>query len=324
MKFYDVFNGDADGLCAMHQLRLIEPRDAILVTGVKRDIALLSRVDARKGDEITVFDISLDANREALARVLDAGARVRWFDHHHAGDIPRRPGFRAHIDTAPEICTSLIVDRFLNGRHRAWAVVAAFGDNLRESAWREAEPLELDDTQMHTLRTLGECLNYNAYGESLADLHYDPAELYETLRRYDNPLDFVVAEPVFEVLRNALSDDLVRAAELRPLRASDAAVAFRLPDTAWARRISGFFSNQLANTFPMRAHAVLTERAGGYLVSVRAPVSVAVGADALCRQFESGGGRAAAAGIQLLPEADLGRFLDAFERAFPARRGPAA
>ena len=33
MKFYDVFNGDADGLCALHQLRLAEPRDAVLVTG---------------------------------------------------------------------------------------------------------------------------------------------------------------------------------------------------------------------------------------------------------------------------------------------------
>ena len=38
----DVFNGDADGLCALHQLRLAEPlADAQLVTGVKRDIALL-------------------------------------------------------------------------------------------------------------------------------------------------------------------------------------------------------------------------------------------------------------------------------------------
>ena len=38
---YDVFNGDADGICALIQLRLVEPRpDATLVTGVKRDIQL--------------------------------------------------------------------------------------------------------------------------------------------------------------------------------------------------------------------------------------------------------------------------------------------
>ena len=39
-----VFNGDADGLCALQQLRLASPRGAggeTLVTGVKRDIALL-------------------------------------------------------------------------------------------------------------------------------------------------------------------------------------------------------------------------------------------------------------------------------------------
>ena len=50
MTHYDVFNGDADGICALQQLRLAEPRDAVLVTGVKRDIALLDRVPARAGD----------------------------------------------------------------------------------------------------------------------------------------------------------------------------------------------------------------------------------------------------------------------------------
>lgn len=38
------FNGDADGLCALQQLRLAEGADAVLVTGVKRDIHLLKRV----------------------------------------------------------------------------------------------------------------------------------------------------------------------------------------------------------------------------------------------------------------------------------------
>lgn len=31
MTHYDVFNGDADGLCALHQLRLADPVDAVLV-----------------------------------------------------------------------------------------------------------------------------------------------------------------------------------------------------------------------------------------------------------------------------------------------------
>ncbi len=46
---YDVFNGDADGLCALHQLRLAKPAAAELITGVKSDIALLHRVHAGAG-----------------------------------------------------------------------------------------------------------------------------------------------------------------------------------------------------------------------------------------------------------------------------------
>jgi hypothetical protein len=36
----------------------------------------------------------------------------------------------------------------------------------------------------------------------------------------------------------------------------------------------------------------------------------------LCSQFESGGGRKSAAGINHLPEADVERFIAAFDRAF--------
>jgi len=46
MRYVDVFNGDADGLCALHQLRLAEPVDGELVTGLKREIDLLDRVHA--------------------------------------------------------------------------------------------------------------------------------------------------------------------------------------------------------------------------------------------------------------------------------------
>ncbi|TMH00728.1 MAG: hypothetical protein E6H79_16480 [Betaproteobacteria bacterium] len=86
MKRWYAFNGDADGLCALQQLRLVEPARATLVTGVKRDIQLLARVEARAGDEVTVLDVSLDSNRDALRALLDSGARVRYFDHHHAGE----------------------------------------------------------------------------------------------------------------------------------------------------------------------------------------------------------------------------------------------
>ena len=88
MTHFYAFNGDADGLCALQQLRLDDPRDATLVTGVKRDIGLLRRVHATAGDDVTVLDISLDANRADLNRLLDACAAVRYFDHHYAGELP--------------------------------------------------------------------------------------------------------------------------------------------------------------------------------------------------------------------------------------------
>ena len=140
MKLYDIFNGDADGLCGLHQLRLVEPRAAELVTGVKRDIALLERVNAGSGDELTVLDVSMRANGPALTRALENGARVRYFDHHMPGDIPQHAALEAHIDTSPEVCTSLIVDRHIGGRYRLWAVVAAFGDNLVNAAVAAAQP----------------------------------------------------------------------------------------------------------------------------------------------------------------------------------------
>ena len=101
------------------------PLDAVLVTGPKRDIALLERVDAGAGDRVTVLDVSLDRNRAALERLLARGASVRWFDHHYAGAIPSDPLLEAHIDTAPETCTSAIVDRHLGvaaarGHRRLW------------------------------------------------------------------------------------------------------------------------------------------------------------------------------------------------------------
>ena len=68
--------------------------------------------------------------------------------------------------------------------------------------------------------------------------------------------------------------------------------------------MSGVYGNDLANQSPDRAHAVLTDIDGGYLVSVRAPLNNRSGADEVCRQFDTGGGRAAAAGINKLPHDD--------------------
>jgi len=300
----------------LQQLRLEDPRESVLVTGVKRDIRLLARVEARAGDELTVLDVSLAANAKDLARLLARGARCRYFDHHAPGAIPRHPNLRTVIDTAPDVCTSLLVDRYLNGRRRLWAVVAAFGDNLAAPAAQAAAPLGLGEGDLVRLRELGESINYNAYGETTDDLHYHPADLYDALRQYSDPRDFIEAEPVLDVLRAAFLDDLDRAARARPELSTAASTVVILPDAAWSRRVHGLFGNRLAEREPGRAHAVLVEKAGGYLVSVRAPVERPRGADSLCMRFETGGGRAGAAGINLLPEAELQRFVAEFEKQF--------
>src|SRR5206468_2039106 len=176
--------------------------------GVKRDIQLLARVNAGTGDEVTVLDVSLDSNREALLALLDAGARVRYFDHHHAGELPLHPGFEAHIDTAADVCTSLLVDRHLAGRHRAWAITAAFGDSLPKMATALARSNGFDADTTASLARLGIALNYNAYGERLSDLHFDPAALAEEMRPFDDPLRFAADSPVFRRLWSGYEDDM--------------------------------------------------------------------------------------------------------------------
>jgi len=130
MTHFDVFNGDADGICSLLQLRFATPIDSVLITGAKRDIALLQRVDAQPGDEVTALDISVAVNRQSLLALLDRGVKIEYFDHHFAGELPKRAGLDAHLDASPGVCTGILVDRYLTGKHRIWAVVAAFGDNL--------------------------------------------------------------------------------------------------------------------------------------------------------------------------------------------------
>ena len=309
MRFYDIFNGDADGLCALHQLRLAEPHSATLITGVKRDIALLARVTPEPGDELTVLDVSLDTNRQALLGALRIGARVRYFDHHFAGEIPLHALLEAHIDPSATVCTSLIVDRHLGGRYRAWAIVAAFGDNLRAQAYSAASALGLEHADVEALRELGECLNYNAYGANVADLHFHPAALYLRMQPFADPLAFCAQAPELEVLRRASADDLKLATAL-PIEdvGNDAVVVF-MPEAAWSRRVAGTFANELARRHPHRTVALLVRSGAGYQVSLRAAEHGKPAVHSLARQFESGNGRARSAGIQFLPEPDVARLL---------------
>ncbi len=314
MALIDVFNGDADGICALHQLRLEDPAESELVTGPKRDISLLKRVTAHAGDQVTVLDVALSKNREALDRLLAAGVKVRYFDHHQPGDsIPSHPSFEPHIDTDANVCTSLLVNAHLHGRRLPWAIVAAFGDNMADAARRAAAPLELGDEELRHLQSLGECLNYNGYGETLDDLFFDPATLYRALRPFDDPFAFIAESSAYRTLRSGFDTDMAHARAVRVAEERPAGRIFMLPAEKWARRISGVFGNALATESPSQAHAVLTAKTGGgYVVSVRAPLTHRTGADQLCSQFETGGGRKAAAGVNHLPRSELDRFIAVF------------
>ena len=66
MANFDVFNGDADGIISLVQLRLASPLNSTLITGYKRDINLLSRVDAGENDNVVALDISMRSNKKDL------------------------------------------------------------------------------------------------------------------------------------------------------------------------------------------------------------------------------------------------------------------
>ena len=322
MKYYDVFNGDADGICALHQLRLHEPRpDAQLITGVKRDIKLLDQLKELKNCSITVLDISLDRNRESLLQLLEGENSISYIDHHYAGVIPLSDNLEAHIDPQPTTCTSVIVDTLLQGKYRTWAIAGAFGDNLDETALDLSQAAGLDKKQIEILHEIGILLNYNGYGATLDDLFFPPDELFCQVHAFVDPFDFFSQSQVLKKLRTGYADDMAKAQSVSPLLEDNSGRIFQLEGQPWARRVAGVFSNTLARERPDMAHGLITPNDDGSLrISVRAPLANRTGADELCRQFPTGGGRAAAAGINSLPPDQKEQFLQSFIQHFTKAR----
>lgn len=318
-RCFDLFNGDADGLCSLHQLRMVEPRNACLVTGVKRDIALFRHLPDVSSLNVTALDICFDRNADQVRRVLEAGGEVRYFDHHSASLRFDHPRLNACIDLSPDICTALLVDRYLNGVHRDWTITAAFGDNLVPVALRLAQEKGHSDEASRQLRHLGLLLNYNAYGETVEDLHISPLALYERLHAFECPFDFIARSPEYRALDDGYREDLQHAHSLRPYRQSPDGELYVLPIAAWSRRLSGTLANDLATRSPGGCVAVLTARSeGGYLVSVR--TRAGIGANVLCCRYAGGNGRSGAAGIDQLPEAELDRFIADYFRHIEGAR----
>jgi hypothetical protein len=315
---YDIFNGDADGIIALLQLRLSQPIESELVTGVKRDIELLSKINPVEGDSLTVLDISMEKNIHSLKKALDIGAHVAYFDHHRCGEIPGHENLQAQVDLDPNTCTALLVDKELNGQFHLWAITAAYGDNLIKPADELANKAGLSKEQSEQLKEFGTLINYNGYGSEVSDLHYHPAKLYQALLIYSSPFEAIddLNSPFYQ-LRDAYNHDMQKALSIEPRHSDSLFALFELPDELWSKRISGVFGNLLANKNPDSAHGVLTlNNDKTYTVSLRAPLNNKQGAGDICSQFTTGGGRAAAAGINALPASKVNDFIEAVENYY--------
>ena len=309
---FDVFNGDADGIIALLQLRLAEPKNSTLITGVKRDIQLLQQVPSNQAKSVTVLDISMEKNQTALNDLLNHNIEVFYVDHHRAGDIPESDHLKTIIDTDANTCTCLLVNQHLSGQYVLWAIAAAYGDNMLAAADKLADEQGLSLSEKRQLKALGTYINYNGYGSSIDDLHIAPDALFNTLLAYPNPFT-LIAEPnsVFAILEQAYQDDMQQANNAQALHDDDVLQVILLENASWSRRVSGVLGNELANQSPDKAHAVLTLNSDNtYLVSLRAPLTNKQGAGDLCVQFETGGGRAAAAGVNKLKQEKLGEFIE--------------
>ncbi|MGR5177862.1 DHH family phosphoesterase [Vibrio mediterranei] len=318
---YDVFNGDADGIIALIQLRLNEPKDSVLITGVKRDIKLLEQVTmSDEVSSVTALDISMEKNMPALEVLLNQRqVPVFYCDHHRCGDIPDSDLLTADINLDAEVCTSLLINDRLKGQYRHWAIAGAFGDNLFTSAQKLAQQAGLSQQATNFLKELGTLINYNGYGATEDDLHIKPAVLFQQLLKFTSPFELAdnPYSPFF-VLKKGYEEDYQHVSKLEPVYKDTICEVYELPAESWARRVSGVFGNELANRNPDKAHAVLTQNSDGqsYTVSVRAPVNNRTGADEICVQFPTGGGRKAAAGINQLPVSEKEKFINVLQQFY--------
>ncbi|MDX2469209.1 MAG: DHH family phosphoesterase [SAR324 cluster bacterium] len=315
---YFIFNGDADGLCAAHQIQLSGVPCKKVITGVKRDISLLKQIADAHEQQLFVFDIAVEKNLAELKILLQKKCKITWFDHHVSEEIPTSPLFTNHIDTDPNTNTSMLVNQALKGKFAKWAVVGLFGDNLHQSAELLAQELKISAGDTETFKELGTLLNYNAYGSDFSDIYFHPEELFKQMKPFAEPLDFVKGTNILESLRAGFAEDLKKAKKVEAI----AKGIYIFPNEKWARRVIGVYANQLVSESPDSAMALLIGKGDAssgdetYLISVRAPINGTLSAAALCKKFPTGGGRIKAAGINQLPKAQLGDFVEAFSNYF--------
>ena len=241
---------------------------SIVFTGIKRDIECCRQ--SRPG---LMTRSPCSTSRSAQQRGASAAARSRGRRHVVRPSLARahpvHDGFAPHIDTDPETCTSLLVDRHLKGRFRLWAIAAAYGDNLAASAERLADAVPLSPPQRAQLRMLGEAVNYNAYGDSEADVRI------HRRRCTAGSLTTTTRSRPSRMHRSCVNS--THCAALTRPRAQSTAAQGRAQRRDRCPTHPGAVASRGRSPTSSRcairsAHAVLKELAnGGYAVSIRAP-----------------------------------------------------
>ena len=272
------FNGDADGIGSMVQWGLMYGISGERVTGVKRDIELLERINPKSGDEIIVMDISLARNHQRANQLVQAGMKIIWFDHHLAGE--KIEGIETNIDTSPDVCTARIIESYLQ-KESDWAQVALHGDGLSSHSSKPE------------YKELGELLNYNGYGADLSDLHFHPDELLNLCLDSKTPSNFMQT-PAFQKLQQGFAHDMVQAESVIEVDGM-----YLLPDEAWARRVVGVLAHRI-NSQSAGPHVIAIDKGDFLQVSLRGQNGIGD----LCAKF-GGGGRATAGGIDALPKEEI-------------------
>jgi hypothetical protein len=284
------------------------------VTGVKRDVNLVARVNAGEGDLVTVMDVSHAKNRKDVQRTLDSGAIVEYFDHHDPKELIDHANITYHINTEPNISTGLIVNSHVNGKNRLWSIATAFGDNHIDLAMNMAQSENLSDEQILILKNIGLVVNYNSYGQTVDDLFFSPEKIAKAVKACGSDIfRFTEQGDIFSTLLDNYNADMSLAMCQEPYSISNNGVIYTLPNEAWTHRVMGSFSNHLVFTNNDLACAIAVLNSDGtYRISVRSSINTPHGAGNLCSKFD-GGGREKAGGINNLPDSELASFKEEFE-----------
>jgi len=312
---YDLFNGDADGIISLYQYRKWKPSPfAELYTGIKRDVTLLRHLTDVKSGLINVFDISMKTNEGYIPQLINNDNTITWFDHHEMSDDENILASVMHrVDKSPDCCTAMMVDQHVGGQFRSWTICAAYGDNLHESAIKLNDQTNHSSDEMTRLKTIGETLNYNGYGNVESDLTSHPRDVYVDLTAFDCPFDYYNNSHLFVKIKEQMQQDKSALEQSTVVRSSCVGDVILLPDTPSSIRYSGIYSNQLCTDNPSKAFAILTHfDEDSYKISIRAPKDKPYGASTLALKFPSGGGREKAAGVNQLPKKDLPKFIEEF------------